>query len=141
MSTRICREDEFQEREKGRKIRSEKLEMKYGGRKGKFGLKIGIDKHRVGVRSIRSILPFRDPQICTSIRLFPAGGPKSPPSSFFGKRDSLAVDVVATPSAFVVSRRTRGNSISRGCDSSRKILLEFNPDAVFPSLASSLPFQ
>lgn len=27
--------------------------MKYGGRKGKFGLKIGIDKHRVGARSIR----------------------------------------------------------------------------------------
>lgn len=125
-------------RERRREKLGVKLEMKYGGRKGKFGLKIGIDKHRVGVRSI---LPFCDPQICTSIRLFPAGGPKSPPSSFFGKRDSLAVDVVATPSAFVVSRRTRGNSISRGCDSSRKILLEFNPDAVFPSLASSLPFQ
>lgn len=62
------------------------------------------------------ILPFRfrDPQICTSIRLFPAGGPKSSPSSssssFFGKRDLVGVDVTR----FVVSPRTRGNSISRG---------------------------
>lgn len=134
----IRREDEFQER-KG----EEKSKIGNGIRKGKF--------ENWGLLTVESMLEL----FCfgSVIRKFAprsgyfprAGQSHRPLPPCLGKESSLVVDVVATPSAFVVSRRTRGNSISRGGKPAtgkiRKILLEFNPDAVFPSLASSLPFQ
>lgn len=134
----IRREDGFQER-KG----EEKSKIGNGIRKGKF--------ENWGLLTVESMLElFRFGSVIRKFAprsgYFPrAGQSHHPLPPCLGKESSLVVDVVATPSAFVVSRRTRGNSISRGGKPAtgkiRKILLEFNPDAVFPSLASSLPFQ
>lgn len=137
----IRREDEFQERKGEEKIRSK---IGNGIRKGKF--------ENWGLLTVESMLElFRFGSVIRKFAprsgYFPrAGQSHHPLPPCLGKESSLVVvDVVATPSAFVVSRRTRGNSISRGGKPAtgkiRKILLEFNPDAVFPSLASSLPFQ